>query len=121
MFESRHPSHGFRFSILDAVVLLVGAGLPWLLWSPVGHLALLIPFTVFHFFLFCNVLRVPRGCELLWAGVFVVNVGTWVVSGAFTWWGVLGVQLPVTVAVLAYALQLPSYHGIGSRAPRETT
>lgn len=119
MFEARHPRHGLQFSATDAVVLLVGVAVPWPLWPHIGEFALLAPFTVLQFFLFCNVFRVPRRSELVWTGIFLVHFTGRLWSGAFTWWGVLGVQSPVTVAVVVHAVRQPSYHGVGSRPPEE--
>ena len=87
MFEPRHPTHGVRFAPLDAVVLLVGALLTWALWRAVGHFALLVPVTVLHFFLFCNVFRVRRGAELLWADSCSLSLDsrTRICSCSFSW------------------------------------
>ena len=114
------PTHGFRFSRVDAVVLLTAAGLTWALWRYVGQFALLVPVTLFHFFLFCNVFRVRRSAELLWAGAFVVNFAMWALSGSFSWWAVLGAQLPVTLAIVVVEVRHPRYHGVFSRHPAAT-
>lgn len=119
MSKPRPPSHGFRFSRVDAVVLLAGAGLTWALWRPVGQFALLVPVTLLHFLLFCNVFRVRRGAELLWAGVFVANFAAWALSGPFSSWGVLGIQLPVTLAILVVEVRHPRYHGIFCRSRKD--
>lgn len=115
------PRHGFRFSRTDAVVLLAGAALTWALWRAVGEFALLVPVTLFHFLLFCNVFRVRRGAELLWAGAFVANFAAWALSGAFTWWGVLGAQFPLTLGILVVEVRHPRYHGAFSRARTEAS
>jgi hypothetical protein len=115
------PTHGIRFSRVDAVVLVAGAGLTWALWRPLGQFALLVPVTLFHFLLFCNVFRVRRGVELLWAGVFVVNFAAWALSGDFSWWGVLGVQVPVTLGILVVEVRHPRYHGVFSRPAAAAT
>lgn len=111
------PSYGMRFSRADAVVLLCAAMLTWGLWATSGSLALLVPVTVGHFFLFCNVFRVRRMAELLWSGAFVVNVSAWVAAGEINWWGLLAVQMPVTIAVLVVEVRHPRYHGVLSRRP----
>lgn len=107
--------HGLRFSRTDAAVLAAGAVLTWVLWRHLGQFALLVPVTLGHFLLFCNVFRVRRGVELLWAGVFVANFAAWALLGEFTWWGILGVQTPVTVAILVIEVRHPGYHGVLSR------
>ena len=59
---------------------------------------------VAHFFLFCNVFKVPRKLELLWAGLFLVNTGLWLAAGRFDWRPVLLSQTPVTLAVIGFTL-----------------
>ncbi|WP_156346572.1 hypothetical protein [Verrucomicrobium spinosum] len=59
---------GFRFSWTDALVLILGAGLTGWLASFAGELALLAAWVIGHFFLFCNVFRIGRKPELVWAG-----------------------------------------------------
>jgi hypothetical protein len=57
-----------------------------------------------HFFLFCNVFKVPRKLELLWAGVFLINTGLWLAADRFNWRPVLLSQTPVTLAVIGFTL-----------------
>src|SRR6266478_3813499 len=75
---------GFRFAIVDAAAIaafaVVIAGLHWLgssLWWVVAIVAV-------HFFLFCNVFRVIRRRELIWAALFILNVGFWLLLGRIT-------------------------------------
>jgi hypothetical protein len=84
-------------------------------WSRIGEFALLLPIVVGHFFLFCNVFRLVRHLELAWAGVFVVNTAVWQAVGGFSWWGILAVQTPVTVGVIAREMLSARYHGILAR------
>src|SRR5688572_25342071 len=93
----RHPP-GFRFAIADAAVLAAGACAAPLLWGRLGELALIFPVVVTHFFMFCNVFRIRRSYELIWAAAFVVNISAGVVIGRFSWPVVMLAQLPVTVA-----------------------
>ncbi|NUN51955.1 MAG: hypothetical protein HUU06_04075 [Planctomycetaceae bacterium] len=109
------PSHGIRFSVVDGIVLVVGSALTWPLWRFIGPFALLLPVTLVHFFLFCNVFRIRRPAELLWGAVFLVNFSGWALSGAFSWWPVLSIQSAVTVAILVVETRHPTYHGIFSR------
>jgi len=104
---------GFRFSLTDAVVLVVfgvtvamlhrfGSSLSWIMAIVAGH----------FFFLFCNIFRVVRRRELIWAAVFVVNVGLWLLLGQLDWFNVLACQLPVTSGVIAWELRAARYHGV---------
>ena len=112
---------GFRFSRVDALVLVAGAVLTVVLWPALGTLALLVPVALGHFFLFCNVFRVRRDVELLWAGVFVLNFAAWGLTGRFSWTRVLLTQLPVTLAILVVEVRHPRYHGILSRPRGDST
>lgn len=106
---------GFRMSLVDAVILVTGAAAGWLLWEPLGGLSLLFPVVVAHFFLFCNVFRVRRSYELLWAAAFVVNFAAWTSAAAFSWRNVLLTQVPVTIAVVSAEMMSSRYHGVGCR------
>jgi hypothetical protein len=105
---------GFRFSAGDALVLLVGAVSTWLTWGVLGEMALLLPVVLFHFFLFCNVFRIRRSYELVWAGAFVLNLLAWQAAGAFPWRNVLVAQAPLTLLLILAETRSDRYHGIGS-------
>lgn len=106
---------GFRFSALDAGVLVVGALATAALWPLIDVGALVVPAALGHFFLFCNVFRLERRLELAWAALFVLNASLCVASGSFSWPKVLLVQTPVTLAVIGLEIASPRYHGILSR------
>lgn len=114
-------TRGFRFSPMDAAVLVAGAALTWALWRPMGQFALLVPVTLGHFFLFCNVFRVGNGRELLWTAAFVANFTAWAIMGEFSWLGVLAVQAPVTLGIVLAAVRSPRYRGVFSRPNPATT
>lgn len=59
---------------------------------------------VAHFFLFCNVFKVPRKLELLWAVVFLINTGVWLALGRFDWRPVVLTQTPFTLAAIGLTL-----------------
>ncbi len=107
-----HRTWGFRFSVMDAVALIVfgaaagglyrlGSSLPWLVLIAAGH-----------FFLFCNVFRVVRRRELLWAALYILNVGFWLLLGRLDWFNILACQLPVSAGVIAWEIKAARYHGI---------
>src|SRR5882762_5550913 len=88
---------GFRFSVADAVALVAfgafAASVNWLgssLWW-------LVVIAAGHFFLFCNVFRVIRRRELIWAFFFILNVGLWLLLDRLDWFNVLACQLPMSV------------------------
>ncbi len=103
---------GVRFSVTDTGALVafgvVAAGLHWLgssLWSVVAIVG-------GHFFLFCNVFRVARRRELIWAALFILNVGFWLLLGRLGWFNVLACQLPVSAGIVAWEIKAARYHGV---------
>ena len=103
---------GFRFSVIDALVLIAGAGLS--LWLHSIHFPLwwVVPMALGHFFLFCNVFLVWRRGELLWAGFFILNVAAHLVMNDTHGGSVLLWQSPVTLGVIIWQIRSPWYHGI---------
>jgi hypothetical protein len=97
---------------MDAVMLAAFAGLAAWLYRIESTLWWLVVVLATHFFLFCNVFRVLRRRELIWAAFFVGNVAVWTASGRLGPFNVLACQLPVTVGVIAWEIKAPRYHGI---------
>ena len=114
---SNDPSarYGFRFSLTDAIVLVFGAAATWALWQQDLPIWWMIPCVVGHFFLFCNVFRVRRTYELIWAAMFLLNTGYWLNHDAMGWNPTLLWQLPVTLVAIIAELRSANYHGIGAR------
>jgi len=112
-----HPEFkpGFRFSAIDALILVAGALGAWIVSFRIGWLGFVIAFTVGHFFLFCNVFRIARFLELIWAAIFLFLTRFTVVSGRPGWTVTTLVSLGVTVLVVRAELRRPSYHGVGWR------
>ncbi|WP_050030213.1 hypothetical protein [Verrucomicrobium sp. BvORR034] len=103
---------GFRFSWTDAFVLILGAGLIWWLAGFAGELALLAAFVIGHFFLFCNVFRIDRKPELVWAGAFIVLAA---LSLGMEWLDLrvaLGLALGLSISLILQEMRLPRYHGV---------
>ncbi|MBY0454331.1 MAG: hypothetical protein K2Q11_05555 [Burkholderiaceae bacterium] len=75
-------------------------------------LGLAIAFTVGHFFLFCNIVRMARPRELIWAGAFVVLSTASALNGAPSWSQTFFASLAITCILVALELRSPSYHGI---------
>lgn len=104
---------GFRLSLMDVVVLVAGG-------ATAAYFALIdtwtgiaIAFAVLHFFLFCNVLRMSRLLELMWAGAFTGLTVASTVFGLLSWPAVFGISSIVTIVVMAVEMRKPSYHGAG--------
>ena len=65
-----------------------------------------------HFFLFCNVFRVPTRLELTWAACFVANIASASLGGWLAWPTYLLVQLPVTAVIVVLTLRHELYRGV---------
>jgi hypothetical protein len=104
--------YGFRFSKSDAAVLLIAALATALLAHHDVPLWWMVLLVVGHFFLFCNVFRVRRSYELIWAALLLVNSACWLLQLHDGWLAITLTQLPVTAAVILLELHSPSYHGI---------
>lgn len=103
---------GFRLSALDVGVLVVGATLFIYFFNRDPLTAWIVAAVFFHFFLFCNVFRVPRRLELIWAGIFTALVFSAAASPWFPWPAAIASIAIATVAVIILSIRLPSYHGI---------
>lgn len=105
-------SPGFRLSLLDIGVLVVGALTAWVLAAQMWWLGFIVGFVVAHFFLFCNVFRLGRPLELAWAGVFVALAGGTIVQDAPGWGITAAGSLSATMVVILLEMRKPSYHGV---------
>ena len=111
----RPRTWGFRLSAVDALVLAATPSLTWAAWDLLAPLGGAIPFAVGHFFLFCNVFRVHRRKELLWAAAALVLWPLCAASPQMAWWWPFAAQAPLTVSVIVWELRGPGYHGILAR------
>jgi len=107
--------YGFRCSWSDMAVLAACVPLTWWAWRSIGVMAGVIPFAVGHFFLFCNVFRIHRRREFVWAVLAVMNVSAWTLADALDWRWVLAVQTPITIACVGSEMRGKRYHGIYAR------
>ena len=77
-----------------------------------GSFALVVLFTLAHFFLFCNVLRMSRPLELVWATLFVLLAASTILTGFPPWIYTFSVMLLVTAILSVIQVRRPSYHGV---------
>jgi len=103
---------GFRFSLTDAVALGVLGVTVAALHRFGSSLSWFVAIVATHFFLFCNIFRVMRRRELIWAAIFVLNVAFWILLGSLDWFNVLACQLPVSAGVIAWEIRATRYHGV---------
>lgn len=71
-----------------------------------------ILFVVGHFFLFCNVVRMSRPSELIWAGLFIAMMTSTMLAGAPSWPMTLALSFATTIVLVALEVRKPSYHGV---------
>ncbi|MCE9608553.1 MAG: hypothetical protein K8U03_27015 [Planctomycetia bacterium] len=103
---------GFRISVVDRLVIVVGAAAAIALWSIAWWLGFIVAYVVMHFFLFCNIFRVARAPELVWSGLFIgLTYGT-LTFGVPSWAITIGVSLAATALIVALEMRKPSYHGV---------
>ena len=111
----RKFSPGFRLSGVDVAVLVVGAVAVVGMAFVDGWLASAVGFVVGHFFLFCNVLRMSRMPELIWAVVFAVMAMDVVLFEEIAWLTAFGVSAGLTAVLAVIEMRRASYHGVGWR------
>lgn len=103
---------GFRLSEIDVGVLMLGILASVLLARFDESFAVALLFTLVHFFLFCNVLRMSRPFELVWAVLFVLLAASTILIGFPSWGYTLSAMLAMTVILAAVQVLRPSYHGV---------
>lgn len=103
---------GFRLAAFDIAVLVAGGALGLGAWSTQPLFSGIIAFSVGHFFLFCNVFRIRRSYELIWAAVFVFLclINRWI--GQPGWPAIFGVSAVLSGSLIARSTRLIDYHGI---------
>jgi len=103
---------GFRLSFIDIIVLILGMSLSIALYSIIPFASLVILFVIGHFFLFCNIVRMSRIPELIWASSFIILAGSTLLYGLFSWLTVALISLIITVLLVFLETHKPGYHGI---------
>ena len=104
---------GCRISSFDVGVLIAGAIGALIVGSQSWWAGTVISFVVGHFFLFCNVFRIGRKPELIWAAVFVSLAGTTIITGKPEWMFTFVVSFLFASVLIYLETKKPSYHGIG--------
>jgi hypothetical protein len=103
---------GFRISALGCAVLLIGAVGSILAAGVEGSLGIAVAFTVGHFFLFCNVIRMARPYELIWAAIFVALAASTLLLQSPVWNPTFVLSSIATCILVTVQMRHPSYHGI---------
>ena len=108
---------GFRFSRFDGLILVAGGSIAagTALWLPLA--GAVVAFVLGHFFLFCNVFRIARIPELIWATVFfgLATAAMCSTDPVRMWAIAFGASIALAAVLIALETRKPSYHGIGWR------
>ena len=103
---------GFRFSILDGFILVAAlCAIIFVAFYDYKY-SVLIGFIVLHFFFFCNIVRMSRVPELVWAISFLILFFCHIKLSLLSFNSALATSLFVTVILVAKEMRKPSYHGI---------
>ena len=111
-YQGKPRTFGVRLSHADIAVIVIGIAAGVLGFNFVGEIALFIPYVVAHFFLFCNVFRIRRSPEILWASIFLINCIAWFAAGFVNVYYICASQLLVTLYIILREIRQPCYHGI---------
>jgi hypothetical protein len=111
-WRARKFQTGFRLSMLDIVIVVAGAVASGFTMTVDRWFGIAISFVVLHFFLFCNVLRMSRPLELIWAGIFASLAGATIALNFLSWPIVFVILSVVTIIVAIVEMRRPSYHGV---------
>lgn len=106
-----NPRRGFRMMWWDPIAMLLCGAAVWAGWDVLGPWTLIAPYVLGTFFLFCNVFRVRRNAELVWAVSFLVNAVAWL-QVAPSLVGIVVTQSVLTAVVIACEVRSPGYRGI---------
>lgn len=105
---------GFRINGLDIAVLAVGVVGSVTMASYRLDSWVIVASAVFMFFCFCNVFRIRRPAETLWAVAYVIAISYALLRGQSLWmWSVI--MIAASAPLIIYECRAPSYHGIGWR------
>lgn len=102
---------GFRLSISDVIILVVGTLATVVVGRSDRLIGAIIAIVVLHFFLFCNVFRMSRALELIWAAAFLF-LATALFAEIINLLVAVSLSLLCTVVVIAVEMTKPSYHGV---------
>jgi hypothetical protein len=104
---------GFRLSPLDVVVVIVGVASAVAVALLNLWVGIAIGYVVLHFFLFCNVLRMSRPLEFLWAIAFTALAIAAARLQLISWPTALVCAALLTIVLAVIESRRPSYHGVG--------
>lgn len=113
----KHPSRvdfkpGFRLSSYDLIFLSIGAVVAYFAITLNSLPATIAAYVIFTFFLYCNVFRIRRTAELIWAAAFTLTAWVSFYLELSSWSLVFAGSFVLSVILIAIEMRHPSYHGI---------
>jgi len=93
-------------------VLILGALLSAALASLDRSWGLVTLIPLATFFIFCNVFRVSRLPELIWAAIFLALAASTLLAGFPGWFVTVSVACGVCAVIVVAEFRRPSYHGV---------
>ena len=103
---------GFRFSLSDLIFLGVGVAAAYFAFTLRSLPAVIPAYVIFTFFLYCNVFRIRRTPELIWAVVFTATALASTYFDRPSWGATFATGSFLTVILIVIEMRHPSYHGI---------
>ena len=103
---------GFRLSALDVCIIIAGLLGAFYVRPFDINFSLIILFVVGHFFIFCNITRMSRIPELIWAASFLVLCTASIRLSILPLYLVFFISGMITIFLIVYELRKVSYHGI---------
>ena len=110
--QNRQFKPGFRLSVIDVFVLLLGLAAVFVYLKSVPQFSAIIFFVVLHFFLFCNLVRMSRLPELLWASLFLMFCLASLRFDLLPFYMVFILSAIFSVLLILFETRKKSYHGI---------
>ena len=102
----------FRILKHDIPFIIIGLFFMAYFFNSNFDLSLISFFAVSHFFLFCNIFRIRRKPELLWAGVYVLLCYLKNFTYFNNWLLPIGLSISLSSLLIFLETKHPSYHGV---------
>lgn len=105
-------SPGFRLSLFDVLILCAGLIGTVVLGAQIWWAGMMVGFVVLHFFFFCNVFRISRAPELIWASAFIALAGATILTEFPGWIATVTIALFLSSFLIWRETKREDYHGI---------
>ena len=102
---------GFRLSTIDTLVIFTSLITACYVHSHSHLMTWVIFFVVAHFFLFCNIMRMSRVPELVWASIFIV-FSSLSIQQNFPWLITFSLSFIISFILIFLETKKASYHGV---------